>query len=205
MVQPPWWGNDHRTPLAHISCIIKSSTSQTRPWLRTLPGMDLPRESTKQVRNRCGTMPQHPRVGLHRLATLRLRWTPNHETHCERVPVDLLRGWYLSTTPSTWCGLQLAAETKTWDREKNTTTTVMKPVRCDDLTRINLELRVTSAYSAFQMSVVMVTSVQLSVTLIRRLQVGKVQITCGADVLLENETKRRCIIDYRRKQSAYDP
>ena len=54
---------------------------------------------------------QHAWVGLHRLATLRLRSTPNNEAYCERVPVDLLRRWHLRTTPSTWCGLQLAAET----------------------------------------------------------------------------------------------
>ena len=35
---------------------------------------------SKQVPNGRRTMPQqHPRVGLHRLATLRLRWTPNNE------------------------------------------------------------------------------------------------------------------------------
>ena len=49
--------------------------------------------------------------GLHRLATLRLRSTPNNEAYCERVPVDLLRRWHLRTTSSTGCGLQLAAET----------------------------------------------------------------------------------------------
>ena len=59
------------------------------------------------------TMPQqHARVRLHRLATLRLRWTTNNEAYCERVPVDLLRRRHLRITPSTWCGLQLAAETK---------------------------------------------------------------------------------------------
>ena len=70
-------------------------------------------EPAKPVPIRRGTMPQqHAWVGLHRLATLRLRWTPNNEAYCERVSVDLLRRRHFRITPSTWCGLQLAAETK---------------------------------------------------------------------------------------------
>ena len=70
-------------------------------------------ELGKQVPNRRGIMPQqHAWVGLHRLATLRLRWTTNNEAYCEWVPVDLLQRWHLRTTSSTGCGLQLAAETK---------------------------------------------------------------------------------------------
>ena len=72
-------------------------------------------EPAKQVPIRRGTMPQqHAWVWLHRLATLRLRWIPNNEAYCERVPVDLLRRRHLRTTPNTWCGLHLAlaAETK---------------------------------------------------------------------------------------------
>ena len=70
-------------------------------------------EPTKQVPIRRGTMPQqHASVGLHRLATLPLWWTTNNEAYCERVPDDLLRRRHLRTTPSTWCGLHLPAETK---------------------------------------------------------------------------------------------
>ena len=94
----------------------KPSTSQTSPWSRILPSSyrewtcPLPR---KHVPNGRGTMPQqHAWVGLHRLATLRLRWTPNNEACCEWVPVDLLRRWHLRTTSSTGCSLQLADETK---------------------------------------------------------------------------------------------
>ena len=69
-------------------------------------------EPAKQVPNGRGTMPQqHAWVGLHRHATLRLRWTPNNEACCEWVPVDLLRRWHLRTTSRTGCSLQLAAET----------------------------------------------------------------------------------------------
>ena len=72
-----------------------------------------PMEPAKQVPSGRGTTPQqHAWVGLHRLATLRLRWTPNNEACCEWVPVDLLRRWHLRTTSSTGCSLQLAAETK---------------------------------------------------------------------------------------------
>ena len=72
-----------------------------------------PMEPAKQVPNGRGTMPQQPaRVGLLRLATLRLRWSPNNEACCEWVPVDLLRRWHLITTSSSGCSLQLAAETK---------------------------------------------------------------------------------------------
>ena len=71
-------------------------------------------EPAKQVPNRRGTMPQqHAWVGLHRLATLRLRWTTNHETHCEWVPVDLLRRWHLITTSNTGCDPKTCFASKT--------------------------------------------------------------------------------------------
>ena len=92
----------------------KSSTSQTSPWLIMTGNGPAPWsiEPAKHVPNRRGTMPQQHAWGLHCLATLRLRWTTNHEAYCEWVPVDLLRRWHLRTTSSTGCGLQLAAETK---------------------------------------------------------------------------------------------
>ena len=79
----------------------KSLMSQTSHWIMTLPSSY--REWTCPVSNGA-CMQQHAWVGLHRLATQWLRWTPNNEAYCEWVPVDLLR--------RTWCGIQLAAEMK---------------------------------------------------------------------------------------------
>ena len=96
MVQPPGWGTDHPTFFG-------------TQWQNQI--VDVLNKYLNMAANRCGTLP-HTLVELHHLASLRLRWTSNHETHCEWVAADLLRGWHLSTTPGTRCDIPLSAESK---------------------------------------------------------------------------------------------
>ena len=48
--------------------------------------------------------------------------TPNNEAYCERVPVDLLRRRHFRITPSTGCGLQLAADRENKRQQQQDTT-----------------------------------------------------------------------------------
>ena len=114
----PMWSNlpDESPTMQHLwrtrwqIVDVPNKSLITDPTIQ-LPGIDLPRGQWSLL-NRFRSDAGPCRNSMHRLATLRLRCTPNNEAYCERVPVDLLRRRHFRITPSTRGGLQLAAETK---------------------------------------------------------------------------------------------